>query len=245
MKAVILAAGVGRRLAPLTEQIPKCLVEVGGEPLLTRMLAALSEVAVSEAVLVVGHLKEVIRERMGTMQTGLPLRYVENPHYKRGSLFSLWCAREEMDSPLLLMDADVLFAPPLLQRLVKNPAQSCLLLDETFTDTGEEMKGYALGWRVVAIGRKAPEPPWDLVGEGVGFFKCSARHARILRGIVEQLIRDGRDDEEYELALDRLVKEVVVEWCSVARLPWMEIDFPEDVRRAQDEIWPRLEAGRW
>lgn len=243
MKAVILAAGVGRRLAPLTERMPKCLVEVGGEPLLTRMLASLSEVKVSEAVLVVGHLKEAIRKRMGSMQSGLPLRYVENPHYKRGSLFSLWCAREELDSPLLLMDADVLFAPLLLHRLVKSPAESCLLLDDTFIDTGEEMKAYALGRRVVAIGRKAPEPPWNQVGEGVGFFKCSARHARILREIVEQLIKDGRDDEEYELALDRLVKKVVVEWRSVTGLPWTEIDFPEDVRRARAEIWPRLVAG--
>ena len=64
MKAVILAAGVGRRLVPITEQIPKCLVEIGGKPLLTRMLAALSEVGVSEVALVVGHLQEAIRERI-------------------------------------------------------------------------------------------------------------------------------------------------------------------------------------
>lgn len=236
MKAVILAAGVGRRLAPLTEEIPKCLVEIGGESLLTRMLAALSDVAVSEVVLVVGHLQEAIREQMGIRQSGLPLRYIENPHYKRGSLLSLWCAREEMDSPLLLMDADVFFAPSMLQRLVRGRAESCLLLDETFTETGEEMKAYAMGRRVVAIGRTAPELPWDLVGEGVGFFKCAAPHARILRGIVEQLISDGKADEEYEAALDRLVREVPVEWRSVAGLPWLEIDFPEDVRRARAEI---------
>lgn len=245
VKAIILAAGVGNRLVPVTDQVPKGLLEVGGKPLLERMLEALPGVGVLEVVLVVGHLKEAIQERLGTLFPGLPIRYIENPDYRQGSLRSLWCAREELDCPLLLMDADVLFPPILLRRLAQAPAESCLLLDEAFNDTGEEMKGYTLGHRVVAIGRKVPALAYDRVGEGVGFFRCSAPHARILRRIVEGLIQDRGTREEYEAALDRLVKEVVVGWCSVAGLPWIEIDFPEDLTRAEAEVWPKLVAERW
>ncbi|HLC41607.1 MAG TPA: phosphocholine cytidylyltransferase family protein [Methylomirabilota bacterium] len=242
MKAIILAAGIGRRLSPLTDRTPKCLLDVGGKSLLERMLSSLSEVGIKEAVLVVGHLKELIRERIGTRCAGLQARYIENPEYSRGSIRSLWHARGELREESLVMDADVLFPTPLLHRLLSAPDGSALCLDEAFTDSGEEMKLFVQGDRVVAISRKAPARPYDPVGEGVGFMKCSAPHGHLLATILEEMVRDGADGD-YENAIDRLLRQAHVGWVAVNGLPWTEIDFADDLRRAQEEILPRIESS--
>lgn len=243
MRAVILAAGVGGRLAPLTRDLPKCLLPVGGRPILGRMLEAVAAAGIDEAVLVVGHRQERIRAAAGTRAGRLPVRYVENPAYRQRSLLSLWCAREFLDGDVLVMDADVLFAPELLARLVTSRLPSALLLDRDFRDTGEEVKLYAQGPRVVAMGKRVePPPPHDVVGEGVGFFKCAAAHVPALRGCLEEVLAEEGGQAEYEPALDRLLRRVEVGWVDVGGLPWTEIDFVEDLERAERVILPRIEA---
>lgn len=241
MKAIILAAGVGRRLAPFTDRRPKCLIPVGGRSLLERMLDAVQAAGIREVVVVVGHCREQIRDRIGPGFGSLSIRYVENPDYARGSLLSLWCAREAIQDDSLLMDADVLFAPELLNRLVDSPMPSALLLDQGFIDTGEEVKLYARGPRVVAMGKKITPPAHDVVGEGVGFLKWGAIHAPALLACLDEVRREAGDGAEYEDALDRFLRLVPVGWVDVAGLPWTEIDFPEDLSRADREILPRIE----
>src|SRR5437870_3788641 len=84
VNALILAAGVARRLAPLTDGTHKCLLPVGGRPLLDRMLSALAAAGVRETTIVVGHCADQIRQLAGTRFAGMPIRYVENPDYARG-----------------------------------------------------------------------------------------------------------------------------------------------------------------
>lgn len=242
MKAIILAAGVGRRLAPLTDAVPKCLIPVGGRSLLERMLEAVEAAGIGEALVVVGHCQAQIRGRLGPGFGTLSIRYSENPDYTKGSLLSLRCAREAMQDDFLVMDADVLFAPELLTRLVDSPTPSALLLDQGFIDTGEEVKLYARGPRVVAMGKKITPPGHDVVGEGVGFLKCGASHAPTLLACLDEVRREAGDGAEYEDALDRFLRLVPVGWVDVAGLPWTEIDFPEDLSRAGREILPRIEG---
>jgi choline kinase len=240
VRAIILAAGVGHRLAPLTDRRPKCLLPVGGRSLLERMLAALRAAGVAEAVVVVGHCQEQIR-RLGARVGGLPIRYVENADYRRDSIRSLWAARDLLDADTLLMDADVLFPQALLRRLVECPAASALLIDPGFTDTGEEVKVFVRGGRVLALGKKVePLPPHDLVGEGVGFLKCAAAHASLLRACMAEVLEDETRYHEYEDAIDLLVRRVPVGWADVGGLPWTEIDFVEDLRRAEAEVLPLI-----
>src|SRR3989441_986395 len=105
MKAIILAAGVGKRIGAATRNRPKCLHEFGGRSLLVRYLDALLAVGVKSAVLVVGHRQELIRDAVGESYRGLAIRYVVNDQYHRGSLYSLWLARGSFDDDLLIMEA--------------------------------------------------------------------------------------------------------------------------------------------
>ena len=242
MRALILAAGVGHRLAPLTDRQPKCLLPVGGRSLLERMLGSLATLPVSEAVIVVGHLQDQIRRVAGSRFGRLPVRYIENPEYTRDSIRSLWVCRDELDEDSIVMDADVLFPAGFLRRLLESPDGSALLIDRGFTDTGEEVKVYARRGRVLAIGKKVPEPPpHDTVGEGIGFFKCAADHGPVLRECMAEVLQDQSRYREYEDAIDLLLRRAHVGWVDVGGLPWTEIDFAEDLRRAEEEVLPLIQ----
>jgi len=240
MRAIILAAGVARRLAPVTDRTHKCLLTVGDRPLLARMLAALDAVGIREAVLVVGHFADQVRELAGVRFGRVRIRYVANPEYAKGSAISLHAARAFLEEPALVMDADVLFPREFLRRLVSAPSPSAFLLDRGFADTGEEVKYYTRGDRVIALGKKVVPESWEQVGEGVGFFKCGAEAASELVDLLEQVIGEGGGLSEYEDALHLLVQEHHVGWVDVTGLPWTEIDFVEDLRRAREDVFPRV-----
>src|SRR5437773_75343 len=97
MKAILLAAGVGKRLWPVTQHHPKCLIELGGRTLLLRYLEALAGVGIKQAVVVVGYKQDMIRAAVGTGGCGVEVRYLVNEQYQRGSMTSLWLARAELD----------------------------------------------------------------------------------------------------------------------------------------------------
>jgi len=240
VNAVVLAAGVARRLAPLTDRTHKALLPVGERTLLGRMLAALEAAGIAETILVVGHCADQVRAAAGTRVGRMRVRYVDNPQYAKGSALSLHAARAALREPALVMDADVLFPREFLRRLLAAPAPSAFLIDRGFADTGEEVKLYTRGDRVIALGKKVVPEAWEQVGEGVGFFKCGAEAGPQLVRLLERVIADGDGMNEYEDALHLLVQEHHVGWADVTGLPWTEIDFVEDLRRARDDVLPRV-----
>jgi histidinol-phosphate/aromatic aminotransferase/cobyric acid decarboxylase-like protein/CTP:molybdopterin cytidylyltransferase MocA len=121
-RAVILAAGLGSRLLPLTTETPKCLTEVNGEPILLRALKALANQGLSEAVIVVGHHADKVRERVGSNCCGLHISYVDAPLYATtNNLQSLWDARDFCDEDILLLEGDVVFDADVLTQVLAQP----------------------------------------------------------------------------------------------------------------------------
>ena len=239
MNAIILAAGVARRLAPLTDKTHKALLPVGGRPVLARMLTALAESGIRETVIVVGHCADQVRALGGRLGR-MAIRYVDNPQYTKGSVLSLYAARAYLTEPALVMDADVIFPREFLRRLLGVAAPSALLIDRGFKDTGEEVKLYTRGDRVIALGKKLVPEAWETVGEGVGFFKCGAAAGPEFIRAMEQVIGSGDGLNEYEDALNMILPRTHVAAVDVTGLPWTEIDFAEDLRRADSEILPRV-----
>ncbi len=124
MKAVIFAAGLGTRLRPLTDQLPKPMIEIGGKPILRHTLEALPD-SVSEAILVVGYKADVIRSHFENITPSLPkrgrgelsLRFVEQP-VLRGTYDALLRARRHLDGAFLALNGDDLYAKADLEKLV-------------------------------------------------------------------------------------------------------------------------------
>ena len=240
MRAIILAAGVGWRLRPHTNAIPKCLLELGGKSLLRRYLEAFAAVGVPEAVIVVGYLKEHIMAEAAQPPAGVRVRFITNEQYTRGNILSLWHARPEFDDDVVVMDGDVLFPRELLARLLASPQSNVIAIDERFQDTGEEQKVVCEDGWVIEVTKKIGADP-RVRGEAVGFLRLSSEAAEVLRGILEEFIETGKDSLEYEDAFRELAAEVPIGVVEVGDLPWVEVDFEEDVTRARAAILPAVE----
>jgi choline kinase len=239
MKAIMLAAGVGKRLWPVTQHRPKCLIEFGGRSLIHRYLDALASLHVRRAVLVVGYKQEMIRAAVGTEYAGVSVSYLVNEQFHRGSISSLWIARAAFDDDLVIMDADVLFHREILRRLVESPSANCLLMDEQVKQQGEECMVVVQGGRVIALTKQVPLH-YDYVGEGVGFLKVRRADAdHVVTSLKTHVDRDAWH-MEYEDGLRDFFQLVPVGHEKIGGLPWTEIDFPEDVIRAEREILPKL-----
>lgn len=232
MKAVILAAGIGNRLKPLTDKMPKSLIKVGDRTVLERMLDSLVDLGITDVTIVVGHLKQMIMDLAGKEYRTAECKYITNPDYKLGSILSLYAARNEfVDDDVLLMDADVIFEEKVLAKVADSGNANCFLVDRSFQDTGEEMKVASLGGRVAQIARKINREH-DSVGEGVGFCKISSANSPELLKALEKRICLNRLCD-YEMALDDFCLRVSAGVEDVTGLKWTEIDFPEDVQKAQ------------
>jgi len=234
MRAVILAAGESRRLGDLTRDIPKCVLEVGGKTLLDHQVAALRAVGIDGITVVTGHADEVLREPGGPA-----LDYLLNADYATtNSIYSLWLAREKTAGGFVLMNGDVLFDPRLLERLVSDPREDVLTYDPTSVLEEEEMKLRLDGDLVVEMSKELPGESSD--GENVGVLKFGAEGTEALFGELEAIIAEGTVKTWAPFAFDRLCRKRPLHALSTDGLPWIEIDFPEDLERARSVIWPQI-----
>lgn len=246
MHAIILAAGRGSRLADYNpEGHPKCLMEFGGRSLLARHLEQLLRLGVRQADLVVGFEADRIIEHVATLSARPDVALHFNPRYEQGSVISLWAAADALRSgdPVLVMDADVLYHPGILQRLVQSRSENCYLLDRNFVHGDEPVK-IAVHHGVMVEFRKrlADGLEYDTLGESVGFFRFGPDCAALIADACARYDNEGLADAPHEEALRDvlLARPRAFGFEDVSGLPWIEIDFPEDVARAGAEILPAI-----
>ncbi len=242
MTAIILAAGVGKRLHGATGGRPKCLVEIGGKSLLLRLLESLVATGVADVIVVAGFGDDAVRAAIGAGPPGVRLRWVRNPRFHEGAILSLWSAEQALDGPVLVMDADVLCPTAMLALLVQSPHENCFLMDAASPNTGEEQMLLVRDGRVRNIVRGGA-PGYELAGESVGFLKLGAPAARLLRQLLEARIAKGDTGIEHEEVYPDLLSSVDVGFERVDGMPWTEIDFVEDIMRAESEVMPKVQAA--
>lgn len=241
MHIVLLIAGVGKRLAPYTEARPKSLMEVGGVTLLERHLRIAVALGARSATLVTGHLSSLIEAEVKRLALPLEIRWMHNAEYRKGSILSLQLGIQDVSEDLIFMDGDVLYHPNALERLFKTSHTSCLLLDATAEESGEEMMIGVRDNRAMTVARRvSPLGTFDLMGETMGFYRIGRAHLGALRETLAQTLQQEGDNVEYENALQRFFARVPVGIERVDDLPWTEIDFESDLQRARTDIAPTL-----
>jgi len=244
MRAVMLAAGVGERLGQSQGGRPKVLLRFGGRTLLARHLEILGHLGVEELVLALGYRASEVEAELAALAPKIAVRTVYNPDYREGSIVSLWCLREALEgsAEVVLMDADVLYDHRLAARLLAAPEASCLAMDRDYEPGEEPVKICLRQGRLVDF-HKRPRAVHDASGEWVGFLRLSSSCARALIAAAAAYIEAGRRQTVYEEAIREAILAAPEAFgvADITGLPWIEIDFPEDVERARREILPRLE----
>lgn len=242
--AILLAAGVGRRLGR-PEPAPKVLLEFGGRSLLDRHFEALAAAGVGEVVIVVGFEAGQIEAAVRALAPPFPVRFVHNPRFTEGSVVSLAAANATLRAGegAVLMDGDVLYDHGMLRRLRDGAAENSLLVDRELEPGDEPVKlCFDAADRIVDF-RKKPEHPGVRHGESVGFFRFSPATAAELADRCDWYVQNAPNLEYEEAIRDLMLAEPGRFGAEdVTDLPWTEIDFEEDVVKAREVVLPQLEA---
>lgn len=241
MKAIILAAGIGKRLRPITSSMPKCLIQFDGKTLIDNHFDSLGECGIRKAVLVVGYMAETLKRKLGDKYRCISIKYVHNRNYESSdSAYSLWLAKDEISKePFIVADSDILFHKRIFEKLVNCPFENCLIADPFFADTGEEVKVAAEGGIVRQIGKRSVDHS-KLVGEAIGLYKFSGNASSVLVDGLEKYMSVNGITSEYEDALNSILSLLKMHYVTTEGLPWIDIDFPEDLKKAELLVYPKL-----
>ncbi|HUT77977.1 MAG TPA: phosphocholine cytidylyltransferase family protein [Polyangia bacterium] len=242
LKAVVLVAGVSRRLFPLTERSPKCLMDLGGRTIFDFQMEALRTAGVRDVCLVLGYRREQIIEHALRNHADLCFEFVINHHFfETNTAHSLWLAQENLRGrDFLYFNGDVLFEPRLLERVISGPRPASLAV-EAKPCGEEEVKVIVADGRIRRIGKLLP--PAECLGEFIGIARFGAPMTGAFFDALGELAAEGRRMDYFEEALDRIAPTAELGVADVTGLPVIEIDFPADLEAARGEILARLGVG--
>ena len=231
---------MAKRLRPLTDTMPKCLLKVGGRTLLERTVEAMRQAGISEFVVVTGYRADMIRDFLtsSTFHSSLfTFHFLHNADYEHNNnIYSLWMAGEVVrGKDFLLMDSDIFCDPAAVVRIAQEP-ESALAVNRH--ECGEEeMKVVVDGdMRITEISKTCS--PADAMGESVGIEKITADYSEALYKELDQMILEEKlIDIFYERAFERLIPQGhtfrVVDTSSYFSY---EIDTPEDYDHVKNQV---------
>lgn len=239
MKAVILAAGMASRLRPLTNNTPKCLLNIGSRPLLQRSMDNIMAAGIREFVIVTGYLHDMIENFVkDTYGDAVSVEYIYNKVYDTtNNIYSLWLARKAVDGEaFLLLDSDLLYDPLIVKKVLAEHADNVLtLIKHPLSE--EEMKVVTTDeGDITEISKTCP--PDKAAGESLGIEKFGAAYSRALYEELEAMMdKEHLEDRFYELAFERLIpKGHTFKVLDVTGLFSCELDTVEDFESAKEHI---------
>ncbi len=227
MHAVILAAGDGGRLQPLTNTTPKPLLKLGGRPIVNHVLDALFAAGVRDTTFVLGYRGDQIRAAIDNLHPcGMTIRFVENPAFEEGNARSLWAARDAVDGPFLLAMADHLVEMSLVSKVIRQGNGRCLLAVEHTSQNDNRRDEATLAQvrngRIVDLGKGITS--WNALDTGV--FWCTPR---VFDAITPEL-RAG----EAGAVFAWLARAGMLDAVDVTGHRWLDVDTADDLRAADD-----------
>jgi choline kinase len=237
MKAVILAAGVGSRIRPLTDNCPKSLLKVGGHTILEMMISHIRDCGITDIVFVLGYLQEQIKDYVTDNFPELNAHFITNEQYATTNTgFSLMLTRDLVaGSSFIKFDADVVFDKTILNELIDCAHDNALCIDKNIQLDAEEIKVIIRENNRVVKASKTVNPK-EAIGESIGIEKICANTAIQLFAELETMMQDEKNHQQYyEAAYERLIeKEVPFYALDISGLKWIEIDTKEDFITAKE-----------
>jgi choline kinase len=237
MKAIILSAGQGRRLMPMTESIPKCCLMLEGTTLLGHQVDALMANGIDDIVVVTGYAHQVVDEVIRSFHKA-SIRTLYNPFYALSdNLGTSWIARNEMKEPFLLINGDTLFEASTLSQLLSGQQSYpiTLAIDHKEDYDSDDMKVSTAGNRLKRVGKKLDMGIVN--GESIGMMVFDQSGADAFVRKIESLMRGPNGLIRWYLsAIDELAMDGTVGTCSIHGLGWCEVDDLKDFAHAESAV---------
>ena len=238
MKAVILAAGESKRLHPYTLNMPKCLLEIGDKNIIGHQIESLKRNGIDEITIVTGFCNDKLRSTLGEN-----FSFIHNKDFKKtSSIYSLWLARENLiGAPFVILNSDVFFHPSIMSKLVDFSREDCIAIDYDSYLNEEEMKVKVKDGLVADMSKTMAVEDAD--GENLGLVKFGIEGGEALFNLMGKLIADKRINEWAPYAFRELAKDYPLYVTGTDGLPWIEIDFPEDLEKAREKIYAEIKES--
>ena len=230
MKAIILSAGRGSRLLPLTTDLPKCLLPVGMTTVLGLQLDTLHAAGVEEAVVVTGFNTAKVEAEIAARTIGPRVEVLFNPFYQvADNLASCWMVREHMDGDFVIINGDTNFSPEIIESiLTAQDTDIAVTIDRTGPYDGDDMKVTLEGTALKAIGKTLAAAQTH--GESIGMLRFMGSGVTTFRDMLEDVMRTPAGTKSWYLkAIDGLAKSgVPISTIDITGATWAELDTPED-----------------
>lgn len=230
MKALILAAGLGTRLRPITDTRPKSMVEVNGKPILFKQIDNLLENGIEDITVIAGYRSEMMVEAINKFYKNIKI-IINDVYDKTNNMYSAYMAIDDMyDNEFLLMNADVYYDSGILEELVKNDYKNSIVV-EVGIYNDENMKVTCVDGRVTDISKAISED--NAYGVSIDVYKFSKEGSKVFYEKVKEIIEDKKEINQWtEVALNEVLKLVEFNPCPLEGR-WMEIDNHEDLVKAE------------
>lgn len=239
MKGIILSAGQGRRLLPLTEDQPKCTIPLHGRSILEWQINELIKFGIGPIHVVVGFGADKVEKIIARHRSCDHIATLYNPFYALAdNLISCWAAKNEMHEDFILLNGDTVFEPAVLERVLQAPANPITLVtDEKPQYDADDMKVIAQNNQLVRIGKTLASEKVN--GESIGMIRFQGTGPQLFCSALEQRIRQPESLKQWYLSLiDELAQQGHVSTVSIKGLTWAEIDNPEDLQQAETLLKP-------
>lgn len=231
--ALLLAAGTGSRLQPLTHEAPKCLTEINGVPILEQQVRCLEQWGFERLVVVLGHMEDSIRDFLERCTSVLRIEYITNPIYRTtNNIYSLWVAREVVREPFLLLESDLFFDSPLLGPMLWEDSIAVSTIQPWMTGSTVELGQCG---RVVSMHVGAGAKLGSSSLKTVNIYSLSAATWRDVSERLDRHITAGNVGDYYEIVFSELIAEGAISLRPVLFDPdrWYEIDTLVDLEEAE------------
>ena len=239
MKIIILGAGQGKRLLPLTAEVPKALLDIGGRSLIGRQIDAFAACGISEFAVVTGYAAGRMEEALAVIarEKQIRIKTVFNPFFGvADNLASCWMARHEMKGEFIQVNGDNLFKADLVKVLLSAPkAQVTVAINHKATYDADDMKVMMDGERLTEIGKTLPAETVN--AEAIGFYVFRDDGGRAYVEALEGAIREPSGLKQwFPHAIGLLAKRIPVSTVALDGVQWCEVDFPVDLQQARQLV---------
>lgn len=234
MKAIILSAGQGGRLLPLTETLPKCLLSLGDKTIIAHQITALSQVGVDDITVVTGFAAGSVEQALNDLSSNVGPKTVFNPFFNvADNLASCWMARGHMNEDFILLNGDTVFEPAVCETLLNAPpAEITLAIDHKPSYDSDDMKVRLSGSKLVEVGKTLE--PENIDGESIGMMRFLGPGPERFVTTLDQIMRTPNSLSWWYLkAIGFLAERDVVETQSIEGFRWGEVDYLQDLENVR------------